>query len=359
MSQLQQDQLVKPAVGMKEIAARAGVSIATVSMALSNCTQVNEGTRRRIWAISRQLDYQPPRRVGRSRTAKLKAKNAMPERIGFLLLGSRLQDNINQDVLQALTINASMRDIRMEVYCVESAGRIATERHRLLDFAKGVNAVILTGFVDTDLLDHLEAAEIPHVVFGPFAGGFSAVFSSRHGKIVTPDAVAMGELATSTLVGEGHRRIGFICSHLTRGLWNERWLRGYRHALLDAGLALDDSLVHVTNNSPDTGRSAVDAFATLKAPPSAYVIPGMTSAVEFMAAMRARHQEVSPRAIIVGGHDQSFHRFGLAGCRIIGCDIDQAAELLIHEVTQLYRQPMPCPTQVLLPFHILDLAGSR
>lgn len=44
---------------MKQIAALAGVTAATVSMSLSNSPRISPATRLRVWAIARQLRYQP------------------------------------------------------------------------------------------------------------------------------------------------------------------------------------------------------------------------------------------------------------------------------------------------------------
>ncbi len=334
-----------PPVGMKEIAAKAGVSIATVSMSLAGYPQVSERTRQRIRLISRQLGYKPPRR----RVRQGQTRSRSPSRIGYFLLGSGMQTEVNQTILHRLTAAASRQEMRLELLCVEDVERIETERPRLLQHAAGVDGVILTGHVDAQLLGELEQRRIPHVLLGSVWGDPRAM-PGPHGQIITPDAVAMGELATATLIAEGHRRIGFFCGRMPRGLWNHRWYLGHHHALIDAGLPFDPALVHVTHAAHAAGNLAADAFNALDDPPTAYVCPSMDTVPEFLAAMQLAGREIDPRAIIAGGHDPS----ALTRFRTVGSDIGQITQLLIHQICQLHRQPLPCPTQLLLPFRLFD-----
>ena len=49
--------------GIKEIAARAGVSIATVSHAFRNPARVSDATRKRVLAVADAIGYTPNRPV--------------------------------------------------------------------------------------------------------------------------------------------------------------------------------------------------------------------------------------------------------------------------------------------------------
>jgi LacI family transcriptional regulator len=346
---------LKPPVGLKQIAAAAGVSVSTVSMSLTNHPDVSEPTKRRIHQLSRRMGYQRLRRA--PGTKPVASTASRPARIGFILVGTRLDKDINQGTLSALTVTASRQGMRLEVFCIDSVDQVVPQRPQLMEFAAGVEAVILTGFVDADLLQALEKSRIPHILLGTVSGD-DQIPGGPHGQIIAPDVIAMGALGVSTFINEGHQRIGFIYGSAPRGLWNDRWLRGYRHALADADLPFDPALVCMTHNAPDAGSRAADAFLALRSPPTAWLFPGMWPAPEFIAAMRARGHEVDLRNIIAGGHDQSSHHYGLAGCRRIGCNLEQVADLLLHQLCHLHRSPMPCPTQLLLPFSLINPPGE-
>jgi LacI family transcriptional regulator len=339
-----------PPVGMKEIAAKAGVSIATVSMSLAGYPQVSPRTRQRIATICREMNYRPPRRALRPRSLQKNAPSPRPARLGFVLLGSRLMGReADQGTLHDLTVTTARQGMRMEVFCIEEAEKIGPGRPRILDFAAGVDALILTGYVDSALLAELEDRQIPHVLFGPVWGDDRAL-PGRHGQMVTPDAIAMAEHAVSLLRSEGHRRIAFSCGKAPRGLWNDRWLRGYRRALMDAGHFPDGALIHV-RPAHSIAHSAAETFCALPDPPTAYVFPHRDSASEFITAMRVNGRDIPAGADIAGGSDQPASRF-----RIIGCDPDQIAQTLIHQLCQLHRDPLPCPARLVLPFHVINPA---
>lgn len=64
----------KALVGVKEIARRANVSIATVDRVLHNRTGVSEATKEKITAIIKELNYQPnllARRLAMGKTLHL------------------------------------------------------------------------------------------------------------------------------------------------------------------------------------------------------------------------------------------------------------------------------------------------
>jgi hypothetical protein len=85
---------------------------------------------------------------------------------------------------------------------------------------------------------------------------------------------------------------------------------------------------------------------------------GTTSTATFVSKCCFRGHPVSLRSIIAGGDDQPFPHYGLSGCRRIGIHLEQAVEVLVRQLRQLYRHPMPCPTQLLLPFALRNPPGD-
>jgi LacI family transcriptional regulator len=343
-------------VGLKQVAQKAGVSIATVSMSLADHPGVGEITKRRIRQLSQQMGYQRLRRPKGFKTARREAKK--PRRLGFMLLGSRLEEGGQHGDLHDLTVCASRQGMRLEMLCVADVAEIVARRAELLDSAAALDGVILSGYVDQAMLNVLEQRKIPHVLFGPVWGEERAM-AGPHGQIVMPDAAAMAQLGVETLLGEGHRRIGFVCGRLPIGLWNHRWLRGYRNALLNAGIQPQETLIYAGRPDQPVEDHAADVFAGLTPAPTAYVIPAATAAAAFMAAMRKRGIDLSPASIIVSGtKERSLRHYGLAGCRWIGFDQEQVAALLIHQVAQLFRGPIPSPSTVLVPFALHGMGLS-
>jgi LacI family transcriptional regulator len=187
------------AVRIVDIARMAGVSPATVSLALNDKPGVGEDTRRRIRSIARKLDYQAPR----------PAAQASPATESLCLLHiARHGHTVNRD-----------HDVFIADY-IEGLGRGATDAGMSLEVAT---------FKRTDLEQILAAAQ-QHpgaglVVLGTELSeadveAFSAVrkplvFLDTYHEFLAFDFVDMNNqdavfTVVSHLQARGHRRIGMV-----------------------------------------------------------------------------------------------------------------------------------------------------
>ena len=73
----------------------------------------------------------------------------------------------------------------------------------------------------------------------------------------------------SHLIGLGHRRIGLITNAPLSYMAAQDRLTGYRQALQEAELPLDDELVRYGEFPPESGRRAMESLLALPSPLSA------------------------------------------------------------------------------------------
>jgi LacI family transcriptional regulator len=319
-------------------------------MSLADHPDVNEQTKQRIRQLSRRMGYQRLRRPPRSRT-RHGAK--IPQRIGFVLLGGQPEGDAH-GFLDMLSAEVARQGMRMEMQSVPDPNDIPRRIPHLLKFAGGLDALILSGYADVEILDELEQRRLPHVILGPALGDVG-LMPGRHGQIVTPDFIAMGERATSMLLREGHRRIAFICGRAPRGLQSDRWLRGYRRALLEAGITPDPGLMCTSAASQTDIDRAGESFANGPAPATGFVVPGAHTAGMLAMTLKQRGMEIDPAAMILGDAPPGvLNLYGLEQYRRIGSDSEQFAALIIHQLCQLYRCPLPYPAQLTVQFEIIN-----
>ena len=93
-------------------------------------------------------------------------------------------------------------------------------------------------------------------------------YPSVKGLEVSTDDRSAARDMTRYLIGLGHRRIGFVAGHPDHGAAHER-LRGYRDALAEGGLQVDDSLVEQGLHSFDSGVHCGDRLLDRADRPSA------------------------------------------------------------------------------------------
>lgn len=129
----------------------------------------------------------------------------------------------------------------------------------------------------------------------------------------------------------GHSRIGFITGDLVMINARER-LNGYKHALFDLGLPVDDELIREGAWTFDSGVRATKELLALDNPPTAI----LTSSDEMaLGAMEAIHQAglSIPQDISVLGFDNiDVGRYCAPSLTTIGVSVEQIAELSLDSL---------------------------
>ncbi len=213
---------------MADVARRAGVSAKTVSNVLSGYPYIRESTRERVLAAVDELGYEinVTARILRSGRSGLIGL-AVPE------LGQPYFGELADEVLAA----ARRRDVQVliEPTGFTREGELAAlrePRRRLVD-----GLVFSPAALDQSDVHLLENLDYPLVLLG------EQVFST-HVDHVTMHNVEGARAATDLLLDVGRRRIAAIgmLHARTAGSATLRF-QGYREALEDRGLAVDDRLL--------------------------------------------------------------------------------------------------------------------
>jgi len=230
-------------VRLKDIAARAGVSVMTVSKALREAADISAATRARVQQIAREMGYVPDAaaRGLRSRTTRLlgvvisSLTNPIYARI-LLAIEERAHE-VGYDVIFAHSLNQPEREER----CI----------HRLLE--RRVDGLFISPvyrFEDhASAYDQVRQRRTPAVLIGhraPFCSDFVAV--------ETDDEAGAFEM-TNHLIALGHRRIAFLTGR-PGAPWSQERLAGYRRAHQHAGLEVDDRLVFTGGSTIEEGERA-------------------------------------------------------------------------------------------------------
>lgn len=215
-------------VGIREVAAAAGVSVTTVSHVLNDTpnTQVRAETRERVIATAKTLGYRPSRLARGLRTRRTQTLGLVGDSIattpyaGQMIRGAQqaAQERGRSIVLFNTEADPAEEDRDLRTLLgYEVEGIIyATMYHRVVSVPSILEDVPLV------LLD----AESPE----------------SNAPSVFPNEVQGGCTATEELIGHGHRRVGFLTNVDDVPATSGR-LEGYRKALDAAGIEFDPALV--------------------------------------------------------------------------------------------------------------------
>ncbi|HLF68824.1 MAG TPA: LacI family DNA-binding transcriptional regulator [Gaiellaceae bacterium] len=205
---------------LRDVAERAGVSVATASRVASGSAAVRPQTRARVERAMRELLYVPPGRLEPSGAIGL----LVPE-FGnpvFAALAQAMETEAARSRLATILCNTH-----------GSAQRELDYVHMLLE--RRVDGMIFISAEITDLRgSHSHYATLVE-------RGARLVFVNGHAESLDVTSVgvderAAGRLATEHLIGLGHERIGFVAGHAFSLPTREKML-GHRDALDAAGLA--------------------------------------------------------------------------------------------------------------------------
>ncbi len=269
-----------------DVAAKAGVSISTVSLALNSPSRVHAATLTRVMAAIDELGFVP------KAEAVTRARRGVG-RIG--VIAPFASSPWYARCLHGVLLAARGERVEIVVYDHEPA---TTSPLVSLPLTRRVDGVIvmtvpLTDEVAQRLLDQ-------HIA--------TVLIEQRHPRFssIAADNVAGGRMVADHLVERGHRRCGFI-GHVQHVhdyvLQSQARLDGFREGLREAGLALDDDDVRVGEYSFETAhQEALELLARADRPTAIFAHSDMLASGVLYAA-RELNLDVPGDLMIVGFDD--------------------------------------------------------
>lgn len=216
---------------IREVAAMAGVSIATVSRVMNNDTtyKITEETRDKVWRAIMELNYKAATSRKRSGT-----KQSVPSvrRIGCVIKSrsGKYNDPYYLSLLSGMEnyLNAN----NAEVVFVRTWSDLQNSEVLLRMFSEPLDGLILMSHVG-EAIFHYALSKVPHIV------GIDTGY--REIDNVEYEHMQATELAVKHLIHMGYREIGFIGGPEGETPMQQcRRFHAYRNTMLDHGLRLYD-----------------------------------------------------------------------------------------------------------------------
>ena len=224
-------------ITIKDVAKKAKVSIATVSLVLHNHKRITPATKKRVMKVVNDLNYRP------SRIARGLAMQ-QTQNIGFLLTDDHF---LRTEPFYTHIFLGSEFEARDHNYYV-LLNTIPTEFNECdhlprFILEKNVDGVIIAGKVPPEIVTCMEVYKIPVVFvdFYPPSGDYSAVLI---------DNVQGGEKATEHLISYGHKHIGFLGGDMIHPSIRDRF-QGYKNALDKYNLPFNSKYIVTRESATD------------------------------------------------------------------------------------------------------------
>lgn len=223
-----------------DVAALAGVSMKTVSRVMNNEPNVRQATRAKVEAAVAELDYRPnmsARSLAGNRSYLLGLLYGIPSAHYVLDIQEGVLDICRPQGYELLVHPCNHQDPNI------------TEEVINLIRDKRIDGVMLTPPIsdNVNLMHALKRLSVPFVRVAP------TLDKGLSPYVETNDQEASYDM-TCKLIALGHTRIGFICGHPDHRAVTLRF-DGYKAALIENEIPLDNTLVENGLNSYESGEA--------------------------------------------------------------------------------------------------------
>lgn len=238
--------MIEKKVTIKEVAAEAGVSIATVSYVINKVDRVAEETRIKVTKAIEKLKYQP------NILARSLVKNE--NRIIGVLTNIDLQSAIHgdpffQEFVSGLEFRLKELDYSNLMITIDN-----TEKS--LEYIKNyaLSGIILLGHFNNSVLQFLDSLSIPILAVDQKKTNNNFIY-------LNTDDNQGALLAVEYLIQNDHKNIGFLGVRIGAGHIHATRLEGYKLALKKNNIAFDEDYIFETKITYEGGTEAADQIA--------------------------------------------------------------------------------------------------
>lgn len=279
---------------MMDVAARAGVSQATVSLVLNGSpgARFSEATRRKVHEAAEALGY------------RLASRSPVPVPAETKVIAF-VADEVTTDPWMALAFEGAREkalEHAISVTLAVSPGGAAQDDELFAQYLQQP----LVGFIYGTILTR--QVEPPPVLFQAPAVLLNCYDARRKLPSVLPGDLEGGRTATARLIRAGRRRIGFINGQDGVDASRDR-LRGYRQALSSHDLSFDPTLVYPGTWEPSSGYEGTLALMALADPPDAIFCANDLMAMGCFEALRALGRRIPGDVAVIGFDNREIAQF--------------------------------------------------
>ena len=338
-----------PAAGIRDLAARLGISIGTVSRALNGRPDVNPATRQRVIDAAEDLGYVPQQsgrslRKGTTRNVGLlweipRGREAYGEPFFLPLFGG------SQEVL-------AQHDYDLVIMLDQPRGDPLARLRRIVQ-RRQVDALIVPWTRAEDpRLDYLAENGVPFVALGRSLSGGTHPW-------IDLDFEAASLFATERLLAAGHERIALGVP--ADSLMQKRFfVAGYAHALRAAGLPFDEALVAEGAVTPSGGYEVAATLLARDPRPSAIITIDSGMAVGIYRRLAELDLRCGADVAVLGGvHDTPVSEFLVPGLTCFSLDTAALGRRLAEVLVATLGRAGDSPGGELWPLQFIERQSDK
>ncbi len=320
-----------------DVAERAGVSIATVSRVLNSPRQVQEQTRARVQRAIDELSFVP------RAEAAARARRAVG-RVGVLAPFFTYPSFVQR--LRGIAERLEDSQFELVIYNIDTATRRDAVLNSLALTRRIDGLIVVSLPIDEEMTQRMLQHQVATVLIE---------YAQRGTTSIEIDDRAGGRIAADYLIGQGHRRLGYIGDSEVPmyALFTSRMrLLGFRERIDELGLSLPDDAIGLTLHGMETARAATHRLLDLPEPPSAIFAQSDIQAMGAIKAAADRGLRIPEDLAVMGFDDIDIADF--IGLTTIRQPLDESGRIAVDQLLQLIDDRTRTPQRVSLPLTMVQ-----
>lgn len=299
-------------ITIKDVARKAGVSIATVSRFLNNAS-LKEENRQRIEKVVKELNYHPLLYARRLAGGKL-------DTFGLIIPGFEgiFYSFYALEIIREVAVSLGANDIDLHLNIFWNKDNFKTSL---------IDGVIMADIIGNDKqLKRLIKEDIPLVVV-------NRQIEDSDINCVAVNNFKGGYEATEFLIHHGHKRVAHLAGDLRVQCAQDR-VEGYKSALEKNGVGLVEEYIKTTNFSRKEARLRLEELFSSKNPPTAIFCCSDEIASEVLSFAEEKRMEVPKDLSVIGFDDNPHCLYG----NVMLTTVRQPLKAMVHQAVKILKE---------------------
>ena len=343
------------AVTIRDVAALAGVSPATVSRTCNNNPAISAETREKVWQAIAQLGYQVTSSgsgAADTETGPSGSRNSSgkPQTIGIIMRPQAQKGYDNPFVTRSIR-GISQEAMEQNYSTIVVSGETYEQ---MLEYVKKLTArqrvqgfVFLYSALDDPLISYMHEKEIPFVVIGKASAYVNDTI------YVDNDNLVAGQEAANYLISLGHRRIAFVCDNISQIFAYERHA-GFRLSMMQNGLEVPEEYLLYGISMPLDETSALAKLLMSSHRPTALIIVDDTVALATLQLCHEMGLKLPEDLSIITFNNSIMVKLANPPLTTIDINSRQLGVEAASQLINLIEHPYMTATKIIVPHYLVE-----
>lgn len=267
---------------IKDIAKLAGTSVATVSRVINNDSKVRKDLKEKVLHVIKETNY-IPNNMGRNLR---KSKSEM-----ILVILPTLSNPFYSKILKGIEERANKLGYGVLLTVTHLQWKTEKKYLEMLQTRQVDGVISLFSKLSINAINEL-ASRYAFVQCCEYTDGAKLSY-------VTIDNEKAAYSAVKYFISHGHKRIGMISGSFYENSEKSRE-KGYKSALIDAGLTFQDTYIIKSNYKPENGMEICEKLLKLTEPPTAILTVSDTLAIGAIKYLKSAGIKVGEDIEVIG-----------------------------------------------------------